>query len=320
MFKEMNIDKKTIIITGGNTGLGYECAKNIAQTWKTDHIVLACRNSKKTDDAVKSLISETGNRNIVALELDLSSLESIRNFVVKFAYANLPPLYAIVCNAGLQIVNGTQYTKDGFELTFGVNHLGHFLLANLLLEKMSDVGRIVFVSSDTHDPLQKTGMPEPKYDKAELLAYPDRSDVILTGTTRYTTSKLCNIYCSYELAERIKSEITKDITINAFNPGMMPGTGLARDRSFFPRFIWKYIMPILTLFKKNVNTVSKSGRALASLVTNPELNKITGKYFDGVNQISSSELSYNNNNKFDLWTTSIKLVRLKQTETILKLD
>jgi NAD(P)-dependent dehydrogenase (short-subunit alcohol dehydrogenase family) len=314
-----NSGNRTVIITGGNAGLGYECAKSIAKTEKDCFLVLACRNSEKAKTAVNTLINKTANHNITALELDLASLESVRNFASTFSNSDYPPLYAIVCNAGLQIINGINYTKDGFEATFGVNHLGHFLLVNLLLEKLIDTGRIIYVSSDTHDPLQKTGMPEPIYDKAEFLAYPDKSNVTLSGTERYTTSKLCNIYCTYELDEKIKY-IRKNITVNAFNPGMMPGTGLARDYSLIAKLAWKYILPVLTLFKRNVHTVSSSGRALASLVTNPKLESVTGKYFDGTRQISSSKLSYNIENRKDLWRSSIKLVQLKQGETLFLLD
>jgi NAD(P)-dependent dehydrogenase (short-subunit alcohol dehydrogenase family) len=312
--------KRTVIITGGNSGLGYECAKNIARDSDDNYIVLACRNSEKTRAAVKSLIEETGNDNIAALEIDLSSLESVRNFVKAFLNSDFPSLYAVVCNAGVQIVKGTRYTEDGFEMTFGVNHLAHFLLVNMLLGAIGDKGRIVIVSSDTHDPMQKTGMPRPVYDKAEFLAYPDRGKAVLSGTERYTTSKLCNVYCAYGLADRIKAQANKRITVNAFNPGLMPGTGLARDYNIFFRFMWNHILPVLTLFIKSVNTVQKSGRALASLVTDGEFENITGKYFDGTKQISSSELSYSKENSDDLWRTSAELIRLKRNETILEPD
>jgi len=315
-----DLRNKTIIITGGNSGLGYECAKNIAKTNRDSFIVLACRNLNKTKAAVHSLINSTGNSNISALEIDLSSLESVREFVKTFIDSKFPPLYAVVCNAGIQIVNGTQFTENGFELTFGVNHLGHFLLANMLLDKIENNGRVVFVSSDTHDPVKKTGMPEPVYNKAEFLAYPERSKISLTGTVRYTTAKLCNIYCTYELAERIKSQTNKNITVNAFNPGMMPGTGLARDYNPLLKLVWKYILPVLIVFKRNVNLVSKSGRALASLITNSELDGVSGKYFDGTKEIHSSALSYNLENRNDLWRTSVELVQLKQSETILSLS
>ncbi|HEX2946726.1 MAG TPA: hypothetical protein VHT96_12300 [Clostridia bacterium] len=169
-------------------------------------------------------------------------------------------------------------------------------------------------------PCKKTGMPEPIYDKAEFLAYPDKSKITTSGTERYTTSKLCNIYCSYELDERLKLQTAKNIAVNAFNPGMMPGTGLARDYSLIARLVWKYVFPVLTLFKRNVNTVRKSGRALASLLISTELEGVTGKYFDGTRQISSSKLSYNIENRKDLWRSSVNLVQLKQDESLLKLD
>lgn len=163
-------------------------------------------------------------------------------------------------------------------------------------------------------------MPEPIYKKAEFLACPNKSDIVLSGRERYTTSKLCNIYCTYELAERIASQTSKKITVNAFNPGMMPGTGLARDYSFILKFIWKYILPVLVLLRKNVHTVKNSGKHLASIVTGYQTENVTGKYFDGIKQIESSELSYNKENRKDLWRTSIELVQLKQNKTIFKLD
>ncbi|ULO10205.1 SDR family NAD(P)-dependent oxidoreductase [Paenibacillus sp. 19GGS1-52] len=316
MENERTSSEKTFIITGGNTGLGYACAKNIAKDNKKNQIVIACRNATKAQEAVNSLIKETGNDNIISLELDLSSIESVRDFVIRFSDAKLPPLYAIVCNAGIQVVNKAQYTKDGFELTFGVNHPGHFLLVNLLLENISDAGRIVFVSSGTHDPLQKTGMPEPKYENARLLAYPkemgSKEETGSIGRRSYTTSKLCNIYCTYELAERITQQTNKNITVNAFDPGLMPGTGLARSYSPFLRFVSKYILSLLILVHPKVHTIGKSGKALASLVTKPELDTTTGKYFEGTKEIKSSVLSYNKENRKDLWRTSVELTALNQ--------
>lgn len=324
MLKEMNSDKKTIIITGGNSGLGYACAKNIAKANKNNHVILACRNAAKAKEAVNLLIKETNNNNITFLELDLESLESVRNFVSQFLVSDYPPLHALVCNAGLIMVDKTYYTKDGFESTFGINHLGHFLLANMLLEKMSDTGRIVFVSSGTHDPAQKTIVATPVYENARLLAYPKEmskdENMLTVGQRRYSTSKLCNIYCAYELSERISEQTNKNITVNAFNPGQMPGTGFSRTFPPFMRFLSKHILPVFAPFHSNIKTPDKSGKALASLVINPELNETTGKYFDGTKEIKSSELSYNKDNRKDLWRTSVELTKLKKTETILSLD
>lgn len=324
MLTEMNSSKKTIIITGGNSGLGYACAKNIAKAHTNNYVILACRNAAKANEAVNSLIRETKNSNITSMELDLESLESIRGFVTKFLNSDYPPLYALVCNAGLIMVDKTYYTKDGFESTFGINHLGHFLLTNMLLGKMTNSGRIIFVSSGTHDPAQKTIVAPPVYENARLLAYPkevsQNESMIPVGQRRYSTSKLCNIYCTYELNERIRKETNKSITVNAFNPGQMPGTGFSRTFPPLMKFLLKHILPVLTSFNKNATTAETSGKALASLVLNPELYETTGKYFDGIKEIKSSELSYNIENRKDLWRTSVELTKLNKTETILSLD
>lgn len=324
MTTEINSSKKTIIITGGNSGLGYECAKNVAKDNKNNYVILACRNAMKAKAAVDSLIKETSNNNISTIELDLASLESVRNFVSQYSNSNYPPLYGLVCNAGLIMVDKTYYTKDGFESTFGINHLGHFLLVNMLLEKMINSSRIIFVSSGTHDPEQKTIVAPPVYESARLLAYPkemsQNESMITVGQRRYSTSKLCNIYCTYELAERITKETDKNITVNAFNPGQMPGTGFSRTFPPLMKLMLKHILPVLTLFHKNATTAKTSGKALASLLLNPELNETTGKYFDGTKEIRSSELSYNKENRKDLWRTSVELTKLNKAETILGMD
>lgn len=314
--------QQTVIITGGNTGLGYECAKQIAKFDNNYYVVLACRNASKAKQAVNSLIQETKNNNIPSMELDLSSLESVRNFIGNLSKMDLPPLYALVCNAGVQFIDDTHYTKDGFESTFGVNHLGHFLLANLLLEQMIPEGRIVMVSSGTHDPLKKTGMPEPVFVNPQQLAFPDPTSaneaISLIGRRRYTTSKLCNLYFTYELSRRIKHDTDKKITVNAFDPGMMPGTGLAQSYTPIMKLVWNYVLPALTLFYPNVNTVRQSGSALANLVTDRKLDQTTAKYYEGKKQIKSSDFSYTNENWSSLWEASVEMSKLTQSETILK--
>lgn len=325
--EEKNI--KTVIITGGNTGLGYECAKNIAGDKSGNwHIVLACRNPEKAASAVKRLVNETGNKQIEAMKLDLASLDSVRSFAKDFAARSLPPLYSIVCNAGLLVMSGTTFTKDGFETTFGVNHLGHFLLINLLLKDLKSPARIVLVSSDAHDPSQKTGMPTPVFQDAELLAHPKPADknvsALTISSTRYTTSKLCNILCAYELSRRLESEQKyREITVNTFNPGMMPGSGLGGDStSLLMRLGWHYILPALRFFGVKFNgmklwSVDESGKALARLVTDSRLATVTGKYFDGESEIPSSEESYDRQKAVDLWEKSAELVKLAPEETIL---
>ncbi|CAG0931083.1 protochlorophyllide reductase [Thermoflexales bacterium] len=320
---------KTVIITGGSAGLGYQCAKSIAASRQGWCIVLASRNKPKLLEAAKRLEAITPNSCVEALTLDLASLKSVRNFVQAFIARGLPPLRALVCNAGIQIVSGTTLTEDGFETTFGVNHLGHFLLVNLLVKNLVAPARIVVVSSDTHDPTQRTGMPEPGYDNAALLALPARNtdspsteEDSTIGRRRYTTSKLCNIYFTYELSRRLEkqglSTNQNRVTANAFNPGLMPGTGLARDYNPLQRFAWNYLLPAirpLARFFMPLNSVQASGQALARLVLDPALEGISGKYYSGLKETPSSKESHDLPKAFDLWETSTRLVKLTREES-----
>src|SRR5215203_5956174 len=172
---EKETARKMVVVTGGNAGLGYECARAIAASSPEWRVVLAVRSTEKGERAVLRIAEETANPEVGAMALDLASLASVRSFAGALAKRDdLPPLRAIVCNAGLQVVSGTSYTEDGFEETFGVNHLGHFLLVNLLLGQLEVPARIFFVSSGTHDPKRRTGMPAPRYRGARALAHPEK--------------------------------------------------------------------------------------------------------------------------------------------------
>ncbi len=164
----MSSAQKLAIVTGGNTGLGYHAAKTILASsgWS---VIIACRVPATAQEAVSTLKASipanlSTSNTVDWMQLDLASLDSIRNFVQAFAAkkVSLPPLHALVLNAGIQVQNHST-TKDGFETTFGVNHLGHFLLAQLMLPHIAKNSKITFVASGTHDPKQTTGMPHPVY-------------------------------------------------------------------------------------------------------------------------------------------------------------
>jgi len=315
---------KTVIITGGNSGLGYHCAKQLALDPEL-HLVLACRNLVKAEQAVAGIKAVSNSQNVEAMLLDLASLDSIRSFVREFGNRNLPPLQAVVCNAGVQFIQRQTYTKDGFDTTFGVNHLGHFLLVNLLLELVTPA-RIVFVSSDTHDSSKTTGMPAPYWRDPELMAHPEQDPALKDksigeiGRIAYTTSKLCNVLCAYELSRRLQqqriSTESQPITVNVFNPGLMPGSGLAGDYTATAKFVWNNILPILCKFVPNVNTMPESGKALARLITDPELQSVTGKYFNGFKAIDSSVESYDEEKAKQLWDASVKLTHLNADKKV----
>ncbi len=180
---------QSIIVTGGNAGLGFEVAKVIAND-RSKLVVVACRNPNLGQLAVEQLKADGGNA--IFLALDLGKQASVRRSVDLFREAEPPPLSAIVCNAGMQNVATPQKSVEGYETTFAVNHLGHYLLVRLLLTDLAQGGRITFVSSGTHDPKERTGMPPPVYTDANALAH-DFEAGRTAGLRRYTTSKLCSI-------------------------------------------------------------------------------------------------------------------------------
>ena len=299
--------RRTVIVTGGNAGLGFQCARFIGVEDPEALVVLACRDVRAGILAIGKL--KRLGVGAAVLPLDLASLESVRTFVDLFHASRSPPLAGIVCNAGMQNVGAPQRSADGFETTFAVNHLGHFLLVNLLLPDLIEGGRIAFVSSGTHDPAAKTGMPAPRYETARAVAE-DFKPGGEAGRRRYTTSKLCNILCAYELARRLETAADprlRSIRVHAFDPGLMPGTGLARTYSPLLRFVWSYVMPALTRFYPNAQSPETSGRRLAKLATDRN-DKTTGGYVSDGRAIRSSAQSYDAGKARDLWEASAAMV------------
>lgn len=302
---------KTVIITGGNGGLGYQCARNIALSDNGYHQVLACRSLSRGETAAAGLRAETGNPNITVMELDLASLASVRAFCGTLSQAGLPPLYAVVCNAGVSAfgVPDMPRTGDGYETIFAVNHLGHFLLTSLLLGQIGDTGRIVFVTSDLHDPPALLPV-KVTYDSAMAIAS------LSAGMRQYCTSKLCNIYCAYEMA-RLLSETGRHITVNAFNPGAMPDTGFARPSgNAIARGAVRVVGSVMGRLIGKQSTAIASGAALARLITDPDLATTTGTYIDRGREVPSSPLSHDRDNARELWQASMTMTALRESDTI----
>lgn len=317
--------RQTVIITGGNTGLGPECAREIARSDGDWHIVLAGRDERRNSQAAGRLATQTGSPNIEAMVLDLASLASVRSFVKQFAARNLPPLRAIVCNAGIQVTGALTYTGDGFETMFAVNHLGHFLLVNLLLEQLQAPAKIVFVSSGTHDAEQPEKLfGAARYTSARELATPDTAAADpFRGIGRYATSKLLNILCAYELHRRMQaaglSSSERPIAVLAYDPGAVPETSLARGYHPVVQAVWRsrLLRRSLELGGAVFSDPRTSGRAMARLVLDPALMADSACYFRVWNENRSSRDSYNLAYARDLWETSVVLAELQQYETAL---
>jgi light-dependent protochlorophyllide reductase len=319
-------DRGAVLVTGGNSGIGFECARELARKgWR---VIIASRDREASAAAVRRIAGETGTHAVGEMGLDLGSIESVRAFAREIVAADVP-LRALVCNAGLQVSTGPRLSPDGFELTFAVNHLGHFLLANLLLERLiaNAPARIVVVASGVHDPKLRTGMPKAEVTTVETLAAtggprPGQFD----GRLAYVNSKLCNLWFAYELVRRIDvaclSTDERPITVNGFDPGLVPGSGLARDYPRALRFLWDRVLPglarVLTRVVPTINPAPKSGAALAQLVLDPALARVSGKYFPSHarwQEAPSSDASYDVERARALWDASVRMTRLAPRES-----
>ena len=300
------MSSSTAVITGATSGLGYESARALLRRDASWHVVLAVRDHERGEAVAESLGQP---ERCSVLKLDLASLASVRAFTAEHHDAGLPPTRAVICNAGVQVISDTRLTEDGYELTFGVNHLAHFALVRGLLDQLARPSRIIVVSSGTHDPAKRTGMPEPRYTSAERLAHADgepEEPLARLGRRRYTTSKLCNVLFAYELDRRL-GHGDGGVTVNAFDPGLMPGSGLARDYSGAQRFAWRFALPLLRVLP-HVHSSRTSGTHLAALVHDERYADVSGQYFLGLRSVKSSVESYDRDKAADLWRTSERLI------------
>ncbi|XP_072038811.1 retinol dehydrogenase 12-like [Amphiura filiformis] len=202
-YSQARLDGKTVIITGSNTGIGKETARELAK--RGAKVILACRNVSKAQAAADDIRRSTSNDKVVVCQLDLSSLASIRNFAERVTNEE-ERLDVLVNNAGSSQTPRTE-TIDGFEMIIGTNHFGHFLLTNLLLDllKKSSPSRIVTVSSDAYLWANR-GI---RFDDIHLKQN-------FTGFFAYGQSKLANILFTNELSKRLKGT---GVTANVVHPG-----------------------------------------------------------------------------------------------------
>lgn len=341
--------RTAILITGGTLNLGFEAARAIAlgnypgsKEDKNEYlIVLLARTDKQgAADAINTQARAANKpHRAVFRKLDLSDLDSVRQFGRAWAEgttagntADYPPIHALLLNAGLQFPGALEtIPSSGLEATFAVCHVGHALLFHLLapyLDTSSPQGaRVIVTSSGTHDPAQKSGLPDAVYTSAEDLAHPPPNMVNVKGRQRYASSKLANVLWTYALVDHLQSAgklgaKTGGITANAFDPGLMPGTGLARKGTGVERFLWNSvlprIMPVLRVaISHNVHTTETSGQNLARLAVGPggsgdpdkvdgTVEGVSGKYYEIRRPIKTSVDSYDKAKQEDLWDWTIR--------------
>lgn len=293
---------QTILITGGNSGLGYETAKKFLQ--QNYQVIITCRSQQKIDETIEKLKNETGINTISGIVAEFNSLKSINSAMKTLK----TPINILVCNAGIAYETlPIRYSEDGFEETFAVNHLAHFYLFQLLQQKFDTLKQVFIISSNLHSPeLSKGFAVAPDLSNLELLAYPETNETVTTDKQLkvfYPNSKLCNVLFGYELSKRYPN-----IICNSFNPGFMPSTGLPRNNSALSQWILKNILSVFTKFSNSIRTPQKSAEDIYYNITN---SKIGGKYIDGKKIITSSLMNYDENLSKSLWDFSKKLVNKK---------
>jgi retinol dehydrogenase 12 len=242
---------RTFLVTGGNTGIGLAAARNFAG--RGGRVYLACRSRAKGEAAVAALTAQTGNDQIGYLPLDLADLDSVRACAAAFL-ARDEPLHVLVNNAGVAGRRGL--TRDGFELMFGVNHVGHFALTTALLDRLaaSAPARVVTVSSDAH-------YSAPGIDFGAVRQRTRH----LTGMPEYAVSKLANVLFSQELACRAAG---RGVTTYALHPGVV-----ASD-------IWRRIpWPARPLITRRMLTTEQGARTPVYCATSPDVAEVTGRFY-----------------------------------------
>jgi NAD(P)-dependent dehydrogenase (short-subunit alcohol dehydrogenase family) len=171
--------------------------------------------------------------------------------------------------------------------------------------------RVTLTASGTHDPAQKSGMPDAVYTSAADIARPNPKTATKDGRQRYSTSKLLNVMFGYALVRRTPSE---RMTVNSFDPGLMPGTGLAREYSPFLRFIWNHVLPFLIpvlrlmVTNGNIHLPEESGANLAWVALSKDTAGKNGLYYEGRKEIPSSVDSRIVEKQDDLWDWTVNEV------------
>ncbi|KAL3924682.1 MAG: hypothetical protein SGILL_000894 [Bacillariaceae sp.] len=235
-----NESPKTYLVTGCNSGIGFEATRIFARQGNT--IVMACRTMEKAKEAADKIKAETPGANLIPAECDLACLESVKKFVSDVNVDKLGSLDVVCYNAGLSLDTEGQIerTKDGFELTVGTNHFGHFYLHSLLLPKINQKsGRIVITASGVHDPDSPGGAQGKTATLGNLegLTRDGKSFEMVDGQAyngdkAYKDSKLCNVFWCREMQRRLaSSDATKGMTVNSFSPGLITSTGLFRNQN-----------------------------------------------------------------------------------------
>ncbi|KAI5693515.1 hypothetical protein M8J75_000498 [Diaphorina citri] len=280
-----NMKGKTVIVTGANSGIGKETAKDLAK--RGAKVIMACRNLELANKVREQIVAETGNDSVVVKKLNLSSLQSVREFAADINRTE-KKLDVLINNAGMADTFTKKTTEDGLEITMATNQYGPFLLTNLLLDllKKSSPSRIVIVASELYR-FATVNLDSPN-PTTQLPAY------------LYYVSKYANIMFSLELARRLEGS---GVTVNCLHPGMID-SGIWRNVPFPLNF------PLQLIVKTFFKTPEQGAQTSIYLAVSKEVEGVSGKYFSDCKEtsLSSGIQDMTKNKKY--WEICERLVKL----------
>ncbi|XP_076353857.1 retinol dehydrogenase 11-like [Tachypleus tridentatus] len=280
-----SLNGKTVIITGGNTGIGKETAMELAR--RHARVILACRNQEKAKLAAIDIVSSTRNKNVEIMKLDLSSQESVRKFAEEFK-RTYDRLDILINNAAVFALPERTLTVDGYEITFATNHLGHFLLTNLLLDllKKSSPSRIINVSSESHR------LGTIRFDNLNS----ERSYVL---DTAYSHTKLANILFTRILANRLAKT---GVTTYSLHPGLVC-TDIFRHYFGVRKFLANLLISIYG------KTAKQGAQTTVFLAVTPGIESLSGSYFSDCKVTRTSAKAMNMTIAQKLWEVSEEMTK-----------
>ena len=287
--------KSTVAITGASSGIGLQAAKVLSQTGQW-HVVMACRDLPKTEKAAQAVGMSPDSYTI--MHLDLASLDSVRQFVKNFR-ASGKSLDALVCNAAIYmpLLKEPLWSPEGYELSVATNHLGHFLLCNLLLEDLknsSSQPRLVILGTVTHNPDELGGKIPPRPDLGNFEGFAEgfKAPISMIDGKKfepvkaYKDSKVCNVLTMRELHRRYHE--SHGITFSSLYPGCVATTPLFRNH--YPLF-----QKLFPLFQKYITggfvSEELAGERIAEVVAAPEYNQ-SGAYWSWGNRQKKDRKSF----------------------------
>ncbi|XP_041670386.1 retinol dehydrogenase 12 [Cheilinus undulatus] len=282
---DIRLDGKTAIVTGANVGIGKETAKDLAA--RGARVILACRDMAKGEQAARDIMREVKGAKVVAKQLDLADTKSICHFAEN-VYNSEKALHFLINNAGVAMCP-YGLTADGYEIQFGVNHLGHFFLTFLLLDllKHSAPSRVINLSSGAHA-LGKIQFDDLKGEKGY---HPMRA---------YAQSKLANILFTRELAKRTE---VLGVTAYAVDPGAV--------NTEITRHFWRPLGSLVKNFSYLIKTPEEGAMTTIYCTVTPENQLHTGGYYRDCGQVQSCRAGQDDGSALKLWAVSCHLLGVR---------